>query len=72
MLSPNKIRSLLKFRNVVLQSLARTAGVSGPVVHRAVSGQARCKRAEEAVAAAIGKTRLEVFGPNKREKGGDS
>lgn len=71
-MNANEIRAALRLRGHQTQSLAAAAGLSGPALHRVISGHARCKRAEEAVSAAIGKTRIEVFGPNKREKGGDS
>ena len=67
MRTPSWIRAQLKLRDIAIQAIAREAGVSGPVVHRAISRDGRSKTAETAVAMAIGLSRLEVFGPNKWE-----
>ena len=63
----NELRAALKLRGVCIQRLANTNGLSGASLHRVISGHARCIRAEEVVAKAIGMARLEVFEPNRRE-----
>jgi len=71
-MNDNEIRAALKLRRVSIAGLARSLGVSSTVIHRAISGEGRSRTAEVAISEAIGKSRFEVFGPNRRESGGEN
>ena len=62
-----QIRAELKLRRIPIKRVALAAGVAQSVVHRAINGNGRSKRAEEALASALGHSRESLFGLNQRE-----
>lgn len=57
-----EIRAALILRGVTLESIAQSLGVTGVAVSRAVYGQSRSRRIEQALADALGRTWDDVFG----------
>lgn len=66
-MTPHEFRANLKLAQIPIEDVARKAGVAGATVHRVIGGQGRSKRAEVAIAEALGTTRESLFGPNQRE-----
>lgn len=66
-MSPAERRSLIALHQVKAKRIARLCDVSATTVSLVVSGLARSKKVEEAIAMACGKKREDMFPSNARE-----
>ena len=64
---PAEIRAQLKAKEVTIVSIARSCQLPSSSLHRVISGRARHRRAEEALATVLGTSRESLFGLNERE-----